>query len=218
MAFYRGLMIFDKCVWMNHPQATYLAESKPYQLYLAKKIGFRIPQTLITNTDILLSDYFGCNKTIIAKGIDTVLLQMKKHRAFVYANVVKISELTRAKLAIAPVMFQKYLKKKIDIRVTIVNRNIFAVQITRMGKGIQEDWRLAKDSVEYLPITLPAAISKMCTELIKQMGLSFGAIDLVKVDGKYYFLEVNPTGEWGWLVNKARLPIDSAIADFLTGQ
>jgi glutathione synthase/RimK-type ligase-like ATP-grasp enzyme len=49
-AFMRALMIFDNVLWVNHPQATYKAEVKPYQLYLAKKIGFNIPKTTISNS------------------------------------------------------------------------------------------------------------------------------------------------------------------------
>ena len=36
-AFLRGLMVFDGAFWMNWPQSTYAAESKPYQLMMAKK-------------------------------------------------------------------------------------------------------------------------------------------------------------------------------------
>ena len=50
---------------------------------------------------------------------------------------------------------------------------------------------------------------------VPNAGLVFGAIDLALQDGKYYFLEINPTGEWGWLVDQAGLPIDEAIAEAL---
>ena len=36
-AFIRSLMVFDDLLWVNNPHATYKAETKPYQLYLAKK-------------------------------------------------------------------------------------------------------------------------------------------------------------------------------------
>ena len=34
-AFLRALSVFDQVSWMNFPAKTYLAESKPYQLYIA---------------------------------------------------------------------------------------------------------------------------------------------------------------------------------------
>src|SRR5215831_14809375 len=36
-AFMRALSVFDTVLWMNFPQATYLAECKPYQLLAAHR-------------------------------------------------------------------------------------------------------------------------------------------------------------------------------------
>ena len=46
---------------------------------------------------------------------------------------------------------------------------------------------------------------------MKKLSLSFGGINLALVGDTYYFIEVNPTGEWGWLTSCANLPIDKAI-------
>ena len=32
---------------------------------------------------------------------------------------------------------------------------------------------------------------------------------------KYYFIEVNPTGEWGWLSSGCNIPIEKAIVEEL---
>ena len=50
---------------------------------------------------------------------------------------------------------------------------------------------------------------------MRLLRLEFGGIDLAILDDTYYFIEVNPTGEWGWLTSTAHLPIDSAIVDAL---
>ena len=47
------------------------------------------------------------------------------------------------------------------------------------------------------------------------LGLSFAAVDLVETPDGTYFIEVNPTGEWGWLCNSNR-KIDLAIASWLS--
>ena len=48
-AFMRNLMVFDECLWMNHPGATYVAEHKAVQLRTASELGFAIPETAIQN-------------------------------------------------------------------------------------------------------------------------------------------------------------------------
>lgn len=46
-----------------------------------------------------------------------------------------------------------------------------------------------------------------------KLKLQFGGIDLIYMKDTYYFIEVNPTGEWGWLLNSAGMRIDIAIVD-----
>ena len=80
---------------------------------------------------------------------------------------------------------------------------------------IQGDWRLAKSSAKFKRYQLPQDVTSKCLQLTKTLGLAFGAIDLAIQDGIYYFLEINPTGEWAWLVDQSDLPIDEAIASNL---
>ena len=82
--------------------------------------------------------------------------------------------------------------------------------------GVEGDWRLRKDGVEFEQHELPAPVIDLCMSLSRKFGLAYAAIDLALVDGEYQFIEVNPTGEWAWLVDAAGLPIDEAIADLLT--
>lgn len=83
------------------------------------------------------------------------------------------------------------------------------------GHGVTGDWRLEKDRIQYEPFTLPDKISDSCIEFQKKLGLTFGAIDLIESGGKFYFIEINPTGEWAWLIKTANLPLDKAICDEL---
>jgi len=50
MAFYRNLVCFDNARWMNSPSDTFNAENKMVQLQTAIKVGFKVPETLVTNT------------------------------------------------------------------------------------------------------------------------------------------------------------------------
>ena len=108
------------------------------------------------------------------------------------------------------------LSKKIDYRITVVGDTVFAVKILIENNGVIGDWRKEKDNVKFVPIDLPISIAKMCSNLINELGLSFGAIDLIYKDNEFYFIEVNPTGEWAWLVDSANQKIYEAICDYLT--
>ncbi|MDM6977000.1 hypothetical protein [Klebsiella michiganensis] len=201
-AFLRGLMVFDKAYWMNWPQATYAAESKPYQLMIAKKIGFSVPQTIISNS--LGFEKLPSTKFII-KSMDTVLLKENDDCYFTYTSKANPADFTLDKTKQAPITFQEYIEDKLDIRVTIVGSKVYAVAIKSNGNAISDDWRtLKKEDLEYIDIELPVRIKKLCIEYVKLLGLNYGAIDFIKTKDEYIFIEINPTGEWGWLSNDKR--------------
>lgn len=212
-SFIRALMIFDNCKWVNHPSLTYYAETKPVQLFQANKVGFLVPKTGITNDHRYLNKVIGpSDEKVVVKSIDTVYMHIGSKKAFVYTNFININDFVNSNLVTAPVILQKALHPKIDIRVTVVELEIFAVEILEHDVGIKEDWRLRKGTVTYKPIRLPKDIEEKCITLVSNLGLKFGAIDLARVDSEYYFIEINPTGEWAWLVENAGLRIDKAIS------
>lgn len=214
MGFLRSLAIFDEARWMNPLSATYLAETKAYQLSAARKIGFKIPMTLIGNDFVRLKEM---ENRVIVKSLDTVLLRDNNDCLFVYSTVESPSAFTDENVSAAPLTVQEYVSPKIDVRVTVIGRKLTAVTITSAGKGIAEDWRVVdRDAIEYTEVKLPPYIERQCLKLLEVLGLNFGAIDLVESNGNYYFIEVNPTGEWGWLVSEEfRFDID--IAAWLVG-
>ena len=40
----------------------------------------------------------------------------------------------------------------------------------------------------------------------------------VTAEGKHYFVDLNPSGQWGWIEDATALPIAEAIAALLTGE
>lgn len=215
MAFLRSLSIFKNARWMNWPESTYLAETKSYQLMQAHELGFNIPKTKIGNNAIEFQSFSG---EVIIKSLDTVLLREGNDSLFTYSTVKQPHRLRDEEVYEAPLTVQEYIFPKTDIRITVVGDNLFAVKITSNGKSIEEDWRIiSRDKVEYTDIALPHDVKSSCQRLVKELGLNFGAIDLIESNGKYIFIEINPTGEWGWIVTPERR-IDTCIAEWLTGE
>lgn len=211
MSFYRNLMCIDKAVWVNSPSATFHAENKIIQLHIAKRLGFHVPRTFILNDAEELPKG---NKYII-KSIDTALLRYGSREAFVYTNDVAREELINSDLSLAPVVVQERLSPKVDFRVTVIGTKVYAVKILLDDEGIDGDWRKFKDDVSFIPTQLDNNIESKCIKLVKKFGLAFGAIDLAMVDDILYFIEINPTGEWAWLVDSANQRIYEAICDYL---
>lgn len=213
MAFLRSLSVFEEARWMNHPSATYQAESKPYQLAAAERVGFRVPRTLVTNDVESIDAVFP--EELAIKSLDTVLLTEGEHSLFTYTTILQRDQLTDATIATAPVVAQQAIRNKNDMRVTVVGDHVFAVRVLKDEKGIEGDWRvIPKNQLVYDSCRLTPDIEHKCRKLVHSLGLSFAAIDLAENDRGIFFIEVNPTGEWSWLATNDR-PIDVALANWL---
>lgn len=211
-AFIRNLSIFENLIWVNNPVATFKAENKLLQLKYASELGFLYPKTLVSNTNNLNLDP---KRIYIVKSLDTALLKTEDKEAFVYSTKVKGYEILEANLKISPVVIQDYISPKIDVRVTVIGNKVYAAKIVQNNEGIDGDWRLQKNNLSYIPINLPDDIKNKCIELVKKLDLAFGGIDLIKSGEDYYFIEINPTGEWAWLVDTAGFNIYEGICDYL---
>lgn len=213
-SFLRNLIVFKNAFWINNPVDVYRAENKMYQLCIAKECGFKIPKTMITNSSkIQIND----DNEYIIKSLDTALFydMEKKREMFTYSNVVRGEELREYDLKQAPIFVQEFLEPKIDCRITYISENIFPVMIKKNDRGIYGDWRFYKEQLDYVPFKLPEDVKSSINQLMNELNLKFGGIDLAYANGEYYFIEVNPTGEWGWLEIRAGMDISSAIKDAL---
>lgn len=213
-AFVRALAVFRKVKWMNNPVSTYFAEMKPVQLSIANELGFKIPETLIGNiSDSRLVAGIPGDEVVI-KTVDTGYVTGESQDGFIYTNFVNKNLLNRENTHSIPFILQEALVPKIDIRVTAINNKLFPISICS-EKPIDGDWRLKKNNLLYELVHLPDDISEKCTRLLVELQLNFGGIDLVYHNGDYYFIEINPTGEWDWLMHHTSCPIDKEIAEEL---
>jgi glutathione synthase/RimK-type ligase-like ATP-grasp enzyme len=215
-SFMRSLMVLDRCRWVNHPSRTYEAEHKAVQLRAAAELGFGIPRTCITNSNGAWHYVAKRGEQVAIKGLDTVLTRDGPVETFGYTNILAIEDVERGELASAPAIMQEALRDKLDLRVTVVGSNLWSASVTTKGKGIRGDWRLAKADAEFSEFQLPSSVSLKCIALTKSLGLYYGAIDLALCGDEYYFLEINPTGEWAWLQSAIGFNISEQLAKHLS--
>ena len=211
-AFIRNLIIFEKVKWINNPVNTYKAENKLFQLKIAIGAGLTVPYTWCGNVipeELKDGSY-------IVKSLDTALFYDNGTEMFTYSSIVNVDELKTAEMNDAPIILQQMIHNKTDIRVTYVDGKMIPIAIRDSAGQIAGDWRKTqKDNLRYSMIMLPLTVQNGITKLMGALGLSFGGIDLALSNEKYYFIEVNPTGEWGWLKRMTGYPIDEVIVDAL---
>ena len=219
----RGLWrLIDSGKWLNHPRNLWLASNKVEQLNLAVKLGLQIPETCVTSSRKTLGEFYEhhCGR-IICKAV--------KHGFSQTDNVVTLATTKRVEpeyierldeYATLPMIYQREIPKTYDVRVTVVGPRVFATAIHSQDYSETEvDWRVwdvSNFELRHEPIVLPPHVEHACREMTSRFGLRYAAIDLVfDKNGEYYFLELNPNGQWAWIEKKAGHPIRDAIIDCL---
>lgn len=209
--------------WVNPPAASDRMESKLRQLQFASELGFNIPRTLVSNRgDEIRAFCESEGGRIVAKALYAPLIEEPEQDFFVFSNVVALADLQdNDALSIAPSIFQQVLSPKIDYRVTVIGDKVISVRIAHTDDQCGEvalDWRTREASVKFEACDLPESIEQLCRDFVDRAGLTFGAIDLVEHAGIFFFLEINPNGEWGWLEKMLGVAISSALCDVLIGE
>jgi glutathione synthase/RimK-type ligase-like ATP-grasp enzyme len=118
-----------------------------------------------------------------------------------------------------PVIFQAYVPKRVELRITVVGGEVFAAEIhSQQSNHTRHDWRRYDlGETPHLPHELPADVARRCLRLVGELGLCYGAIDMVLTpDGRYVFIEINPNGQYLWIEQMTGLPISDAVCDLLT--
>ncbi|GAA0537246.1 ATP-grasp domain-containing protein [Chitinophaga japonensis] len=205
--------------WLNDPFRVFKAENKLYQLKTARALGFEVPFTLVTNHKDDVRAFYEKHKEIIVKPISRTRITGGSEPSFIYTSKVTEDHVSRLdETDLTPCIFQQNIKKEYELRVTVVGDKVFAAKIDSQSDAETiTDWR--RKQLTFSPSSLPEPIKNLCILLLKSLGLSFGAIDLIKtVDGRYFFLEVNPNGQWAWLEEETGLPISDSIIEELYKQ
>jgi glutathione synthase/RimK-type ligase-like ATP-grasp enzyme len=224
-SFVRGLyaLASDRCVAVNGYTQAMAAEIKPHQLRIARRIGMRIPETLVSNDPALIRDFIrrmGPGGTIY-KPFNTAIWQSDGRMAFSYTSVVGENDLPSDNtLRLTPGIFQRRLDKAFEVRVTCMGRRLIAVRLDSQAvAGAALDWRSAQNSsLRPTAIALPPVVAEQCRRLLDALDLRFGCIDFVVTpEGEYVFLEINQMGQFLWIeeANPAIPMLDAFVAFIL---
>jgi len=74
------------------------------------------------------------------------------------------------------------------------------------------DWRSDYDAVSCRVTRCPASVTEAIARYLSVMGLRFGAFDFIVDDhDRWWYLETNASGQWGWLAEACDLPMTDAI-------
>lgn len=201
-----------------------VCDSKALQHRVAGERGLRVPETYIGSDPDRAGRFarrlWDGNRRCCTKNIESTHAEIGgvKHarltRLFLPENMGELSGLPAC-----PMFFQEHVEKRFEYRVTVVGQEVYACRIDSQAAGGNTaiDWRHYD-----LPVTphhsaiLDPQLRQRLIGLVSDLGLTFGAVDLVEnPDGEFFFLEINSMGQWLWIEDLTELPITAAVARHL---
>lgn len=218
----RGLYsCLDHCNWVNKLPSIKIAELKIYQMNVAQKLGFLLPKTLISTIPADVKYFFNaCKENIVQKSLVPFIVSDNDGTDYgLFTTKVNKNQIENMleNVRVMPCYFQELIERQYELRINIVGNYVWTMAIYSNDKTII-DYRSDPASVTYSPIILPDRIKDLCIKLTRSLDLIMSNIDmLVTEDGEYYFLEINPCGQWAWVEQETGLPLCTAIVDQLTG-
>lgn len=213
-----GLLLTLPARWVSHPSRIADAEFKPLQLQLAAECGLRVPRTLLTNDAAHVRQFAEqLPGPMIYKPLSAPSVRNGGELRLIYATQVNSNELHEEDIELTAHLFQEWVIKEFDVRLTVVGDRFFAVAIHAGSDQAYIDWRSDYGALKYELIETPDDVRYSINALLERFDLSFGAFDFTMTpDGEWVFLELNPNGQWGWIEDHTNLPITAAVADLLT--
>ena len=201
--------------WLNHPAAISRAEYKPVQLSVASALGLRVPRTLITNNPSYAAEFAASLPRVVYKPLSSTPLAEEDSVAMIYTTPVD-ARLIDSSVAHTAHLFQEWVPKEYEVRVTVVDDRLFAARIDAKSATALVDWRSDYENVTYMLWEVPTTVKLSVMSLLDRLQLRFGTLDFVVTPAnEWVFLEINPNGQWAWIEEEVGLPIAAAIADAL---
>ncbi len=216
-----GVLTAQPWRWLDHPSTVADASYKPHQLKVATGCGLNVPPCLVTNIGAEARKFAAeIGGDLVYKSLSTGVVAEQDELRIIYTTRLADGDLDESNdqsIELCPILLQRWVPKAFDIRLTVVGERCFAVAVHTENPEALVDWRSRYDELSYQICSTPDEVRCGVLAYLRRFALTFGAFDFsVTPDGRWWFLECNPAGQWGWVVEETGLPIAEAIADELT--
>lgn len=215
---------FDLIEAINHPKTKIIGGfgkgrvNKLQVLRKAKDLGLLIPRTVVVDSKLKLQKFFDDNQgQIISKGIsDTLSFENDRMGYIVYTNSISQEKIVELPNNFFPSLFQANIDKKIELRVFYWFGKVYTLSIfSQLDDQTNTDFRIYNDKKpnRMIPYELPIDIIEKIISLMDQIGLDTGSLDFIlDKNDLYYFLEVNPVGQFGMVSGPGNYFVEKQIA------
>ncbi len=202
--------------WLTDPNKSNL--NKCAILLEASEFGLKIPATYIVNNKKELLNILDDGNYIIKSIYDSFFVRKEYGVFSMYTKELTKELFNENDLPdfFSASLMQEKIDKLFEIRVFYINSEMFAMAIfSQTSSQTQDDFRdyVWSKPNRNVPYKLPSLIKQKIHKLMKKVGLNCGSLDLIKgIDGNYYFLEINPVGQFGMIEIPCNMSLHQKVA------
>jgi len=189
-------------------------------LITADKYGLKVPNFLATNSKKELTMFFNENKTIVNKPLGNGLFDVNKNKMHAtYTSIFTKNDMNKLPEFFFPSLFLEYINKEYEVRAFYISCVFYSMAImSQSNSKTKIDFR--RYDIEfpnrYTPFKLPSQIERKLRSLIKHLKLNTCSIDiLVDKSRNYYFLEINPVGQFTFVGHPCNYYLEKIFAQNL---
>lgn len=192
--------------------------NKLIALEMAKRAGFKIPKTwIITNSADLKAKFNGTR--IITKAIQDALWVEEEDGDLIPSACSVSPAFIENDTRFYYSLFQAEIEKQYELRIFFIGYTVFASAIFPRNSVNIKDVPEGSDPPRIIPYKLELPEIDKLMQFAKLMNLETGSVDII-VDPKdnFYFLEVNPVGQYDYISKICNYYIDDKIAMYFFNQ
>jgi ATP-GRASP peptide maturase of grasp-with-spasm system len=203
--------------WLTHPSKVEV--NKLEMLLEAQKCGLAIPETHILNRKADLARLVQEGEYISKSSYEMMFLKEPGGSYSMFTTGVGLDEVESFDEEFFPSLVQKKVDKEYELRLFYLDGECYTMAIFSQQQSQtkldfrEDDWTNPTRSVPY---ELPPEVADGVRRFMTAIGLNCGSVDMIKgTDGRYYFLEVNPTGQFGMTSIPCNYSLFEKIAEYL---
>lgn len=212
-----SLFSYNNQYWIPDIRITRSGVNKIETLRIAEKNGLQIPATIITTNKSSVLNFKKRHGKIITKPIkDISFVEHEGHELKMYTKSLSIEDIESMPQIFFPCLYQQEIDKYFEIRTFFLEDNFFSTAIfSQNDSKTKIDFRNynVKKPNRMVPFKLPIDIEIKLYQIMKEIGLNTGSIDLlVDENNNFFFLEVNPVGQLGMVSSNGNYFLEKIIA------
>ena len=193
--------------------------NKVVALLYAQALGIDYPDSIVTRKKDDLIQFISAHSKVITKTISNPVFLDENNSSFgMYTTRLTLHDIKQYPNTFFPMYVQEQIPKEYEIRSFYIDGSFYSAAILS-----QNDDQTKLDFRRYnhtkpnrvVPYHLPSEIERKLTELMNRLNLLTGSLDLIYYQNKYYFLEVNPVGQFDMISTPCNYNLGEIIAKHL---